>query len=122
MKPGMIRPVVLATSISILAIGCAEMTPGENAAVFGTAAGVAAGRIARAAGASTAESFAIGAATGAVVGITTYIIAKHQATERQRRIAEQHARQYYGRVVAQRKREEQVAKQSGKKVVAKKHP
>lgn len=98
------------------------MTPGENAAVFGSAAGLAAGGIARAAGASTAESFAIGAATGAVVGFTTYIIAKHQATERQRRIAEQHARVYYGRVVAQRKHEEQVAKQSGRKVTAKPHP
>src|SRR3954451_21432926 len=105
MKPGTIKTVALASSISLFAAGCAEMTPGENAAVFGTAAGFAAGGIARAAGASTAESFAIGAATGAVVGITTYIIAKHQATERQRRIAEQRARVYYGRVVTRRKHE-----------------
>lgn len=117
MKTGTIKTVALATSISLFVVGCAEMTPGENAAVFGTAAGLAAGGIARAAGASTAESFAIGAATGAVVGITTYIIAKHQATERQRRIAEQRARVYYGRVVAQRKRDEQ----SGRKVAARKH-
>lgn len=103
MKLGLIKPVALATSISILVAGCAEMTPGENAAVFGSMSGLAAGGIARAAGASTAESFAIGAATGAVVAITTYIIAKHQATERQRRIAEQRARVYYGRLAPEKK-------------------
>jgi hypothetical protein len=99
----MIRPVALATSISILVAGCANMTPGENAVVFGSVAGLAAGGIARAAGASTAESFAIGAATGAIVGYTTYIIAKHQATERQRRIAEQRAKVYYGRLAPEKK-------------------
>jgi hypothetical protein len=103
MKLGLIKPVALATSISIFAVGCAEMTPGENAAVFGSMAGMAAGGIARAAGASTGEAFAIGAATGAVVAVTTYIIAKHQATERQRRIAEQRAKVYYGRLAPEKK-------------------
>lgn len=79
------------------------MTPGENAAVFGGGAGLLAGGLARAAGASTGEALAIGAATGAVVGITTYIIAKRQATERQRRIAEQRARVYYGRLSPEKK-------------------
>lgn len=90
--------VALATSIAIFATGCENMTPGENAAVFGSGAGILAGGIARAAGASTGQSIAIGAATGAVVAMTTYIIAKHQASERQRRIAEQRARVYYGRL------------------------
>lgn len=103
MKLGLIKPVALATSISIFAAGCAEMTPGENAAVFGSVAGLAAGGIARAAGASSGEAFAIGAAAGAVVAVTTYIIAKHQATERQRRIAEQRARVYYGRLAPEKK-------------------
>ncbi len=119
MKSGTLKSAALATSIALFATGCENMTPGENAAVFGSTAGLMAGGIARAAGASTAESFAIGAATGAVVGITTYIIAKHQATERQRRIAEQRARVYYGRVVAKRKQQAQVAKASGKKVTTK---
>ncbi len=111
MKTGLLKPVALALSIAFLTPGCESMTPGENAAVFGGVAGLAAGGIARAAGASTAESFAIGAATGAVVGFTTYIIAKHQATERQRRIAEQRARVYQGKLVSQRK----AAAKSGKK-------
>jgi len=117
MKPGLLKPIALATSIALFSTGCADLTPGENAAVFGSTAGILAGGIARAAGASTAESFAIGAATGAVVGITTYIIAKHQATERQRKIAEQRARVYQGKLVAQRK----AATTSGKKP-AKKAP
>lgn len=121
MNTGMLKPVALATSIAIFSSGCANMTPEGNAAVFGGVAGLAAGGIARAAGASTAESFAIGAATGAVVGITTYIIAKHQATERQRRIAMERARIYQGRLVAERKRET-TARKSGKKVASKKRP
>jgi hypothetical protein len=103
MKLGLIRPVALATTISIVAVGCENMTPGENAAVFGTGAALAAGSIARAAGASTAESFAIGAAAGAVVAATAYIIAKHQATERQRKLAEERARVYYGRLAPEKK-------------------
>lgn len=95
--------VALATSIALLVAGCENMTPGENAAVFGGGAGILAGGIASAAGASTAQSIAIGAATGAVVGMTTYIIAKHQATERQRNIAEQRARVYYGRLAPEKK-------------------
>jgi hypothetical protein len=120
MKSG-IKPVVLALSIALITPGCESLSPGENAAVFGSAAGLAAGGIARAAGASTAESFAIGAATGAVVGFTTYIIAKHQATERQRRIAEQRARVYPGRL-AKEKQSDAAARKSGKKVAAKKRP
>ena len=95
--------IALATSVALLAAGCENMTPGENAAVFGGGAGILAGSLARAAGASTGESIAIGAATGAVVGLTAYIIAKHQASERQRKIAEQRARVYYGRLSPEKK-------------------
>ncbi len=101
MKPRTIRTIALATTIALA--GCENMTPGENAAVFGSGAGILAGGIARAAGASTGESIAIGLATGAVVGMTTYIIAKHQATERQRRIAAQRAQVYYGRLAPAKK-------------------
>jgi hypothetical protein len=103
MNPGTLRVVALSTSIALLVTACENMSPGENAAVFGTSAGVLAGGIARAAGASTAESIAIGAATGAVVAFTAYIIAKHQATERQRRIAEERARVYYARLAPEKK-------------------
>ena len=103
MKPGTLRTVALSTSISLLVAACENMSPGENAAVFGSSAGLLAGGIARAAGATTGESIAIGAATGAVVAITAYVIAKHQATERQRRIAEERARVYYASLAPERK-------------------
>ena len=98
MNPGTLRSTALLTAASLAFSGCANMTPGENAAVFGSGAGILAGSLARHAGLSTGESIAVGAAAGAVVAMTAYIIAKHQATERQRRIAEQRARVYYGRL------------------------
>jgi hypothetical protein len=103
MKTGTIKTVALSTSIALFAAGCADLSPGENAGVFGSIAGVAGAGIARAAGASPAQSLAIGAAAGAVVALTAYIIAKHQATERQRRLAEQRARVYYGHLAPERR-------------------
>jgi hypothetical protein len=103
MKPRTIQAIALATTIVIAGTACENLTPGENAAAFGAGSGILAGSIARAAGASTGESVAIGLATGAVVGATAYIIAKHQATERQRRLAEQRARVYYGSLAPEKK-------------------
>lgn len=82
---------------------CSNLTPGENAGVFGALGGVAAGGIARAAGASTGESIATGLAAGAIIGYATYVIAKHQATERQRRVAEERARRTYASMPASKK-------------------
>lgn len=71
------------------------MSPAGTGALAGAGAGALAGGIAKAAGASNSQAVAIGLATGAVVGATAYVIAKHQATERQRRIAEERARLAY---------------------------
>ena len=103
MNPGTVKLAALSTSIALLLTSCADLTPGENASVFGTFTGVAAATIAKAAGASDQQALLIGAAAGAVAGMTAYIIAKHQATERQRRIAEARARIYYGRLAASKK-------------------
>lgn len=87
------RTIKVTAMAAVLAIGsgCANMTPTENAVAAGALGGIAAGAIGRAAGLSTSESVAVGLAAGALVGATTYIIAKHQASERQRRLAEQRA-------------------------------
>jgi hypothetical protein len=103
MNSRIIRSVALATTIALVGTACENLTPGENAAAFGAGAGILGGSIARAAGASTGESIAIGLATGAVVGMTAYIIAKHQATERQRKLAQQRAAVYYGRLAPEKK-------------------
>lgn len=79
----------------LLLTGCENMSPTTNGVLFGTGAGALAGGIAKAAGASNSQAVAIGLATGAVVGATAYVIAKHKATERQRRIAEERARLAY---------------------------
>lgn len=99
----MLRTTSLLAALSILGTGCADLTPLQNAGVFGAASGTAAGGIASASGASVGESVAIGAATGAVVAAVTYIIAKHQATERQHRIAEERARRAYAEMSAKRR-------------------
>ncbi|HEY5893237.1 MAG TPA: hypothetical protein VIT91_08410 [Chthoniobacterales bacterium] len=90
-------------AVGLATAGCAEMTPGENAGVFGGLAGVGAGIIAKASGASTSDAIAVGAATGVAVGAITYIVAKHQATERQRAIAEARAARAYRAMPPQRK-------------------
>jgi hypothetical protein len=102
MNAGFIKLVSIAGAAAVFASGCSNMTPGENAALFGTIGGAAAGGIARAAGLGTAESLATGVATGAIIAATTYIIAKHQATERQRRVAEERARAAYAKIAARR--------------------
>jgi len=84
----------------------------ENAAVFGGGAGILAGGIARAAGMSTGEALTMGAAVGAVVAVTTSIIAKHQADERQRQVAAQR-----GRIASRR-----IASRSTSSTMAKKKP
>ena len=104
MKNKALPQIALATSLALFASSCANLTPGENAAAFGSGAGILAGSIASVAGASVGQSIAIGAATGAAVGLATYIISKHQATERQRQIAEERARVYYGSLAPQKKR------------------
>ena len=80
-----------------------NLEPGENAAVFGIAAGLLGRSIAGATGATRGEAIAIGAAAGAIAGTTASVVAKHKATERQQRIAEQRARVNYDRFSPQKK-------------------
>ena len=103
MNAGLIKSSSAILVAGLLLTGCENMSPGENGAAFGTGAGILAGGLARAAGASTGEAVAIGLATGAVVGVTAYVIAKHKATERQRRYAEERARLAYENANAQRR-------------------
>jgi hypothetical protein len=97
------RVTATAAVASIAFLGCENLTPEQNAGVFGGVAGAAAGSIARAAGASSTESIVAGAAVGAGVAATVYIIAKRQASERQRKIAEERARAYQRRLTPEKK-------------------
>jgi hypothetical protein len=85
--------------------GCENMSPQTTGVVAGTTAGILAGSLAKVAGASNSTAVAIGLGTGAAVGVLAFVIAKHEATERQRRYAEEQARLTYERMSAQRKAE-----------------
>jgi hypothetical protein len=71
------------------------MTPGESAGTVGVGAGLTAGLIGSAAGLRPGEAAALGAGVGLLAAGITYAIAKHQANERQREVAEANARRAY---------------------------
>lgn len=104
MPPIALKTTALAVASAVSVAACSNMSPGENGAVFGAAGGTAAGLLARAAGMSTGESIATGVAAGALIGAAAYIIAKHEATEHQRQVAEERARLAYERLRAERQR------------------
>jgi len=83
--------------------GCENMSPQTQGTLAGLGAGALAGGVAKAAGMSDSSAVAIGMATGAAVGYGVYVLAKHQATERQRRVAEERARLAYQQMSAQRR-------------------
>jgi hypothetical protein len=99
----------LSTSACLLLIAsmgftsCENMSPETTGVIAGVTSGALAAGAAKAAGANNATAAAIGLGTGAAVGAIAYVIAKHEATERQRRIAEERARLAYERMSAERK-------------------
>ena len=99
---------------SLLMAGCADVSEGEG--------GIAGSAMTQAVGMNTGESFATGASTGAVINATTFVIAKHQATERQRRIAEERARTAYQKMVAENRRREAAAAEVSKPQTSGKKP
>ena len=102
MNSAALRITALATAVAFGTVSCESLTPGQNAAAFGGGSAILAGSIARAAGLSTGESIAVGAAVGAAAALTAYVISKHQASERQKRIAEERARAAAARLAAER--------------------
>lgn len=97
------------TGVAIFTTACQNLTPAENAGVFGAAAGLATGIPLAAAGVDSSIAIPVTAGAVALTAVTVYIISKQQATERQRKIAEQRARIYTAR------RNQQLAAQSAAK-------
>ena len=83
--------------------GCSNLTPGENAGVFGTMAGAATGIALGASGVPSYVTVPVAIGAGALAGTAAYVIAKHQATEQQRRIAQANAELYYAKLDAEQK-------------------
>lgn len=94
--------ILQATACAGLLAFTTSCTPTEQAASAGAGAGILAGGIASAAGLSASESALIGIGAGALTATAVYIYAKHQATERQRQIAEARAARIYNDMPAQK--------------------
>jgi hypothetical protein len=102
MKSKLLQASATLVTVGIFTSACENLTPGENAAVFGTAAGLATGIPLVASGVNSNIAIPVTAGAVAAAAVGAYIIAKHQATERQRKIAEQRARLYIARQEAAR--------------------
>lgn len=113
MKFGTLRIVAITTAAALGVSGCEQLSPGGNAAAFGGGAALLAGGLARAAGMSGTQSMLIGAAAGAAVALTAYVIAKHQATERQRQVAQMRARAAAARIARRHVQHGSVAQSGG---------
>jgi len=102
------KSIVLPTIVLLSAIGfsgCSNLTPGENAGVFGGLAGAATGIALGASGVPSYVTIPVAIGAGALVASTAYVIAKHQASVEQQKIAEQRARLYYAQLDAEQKAE-----------------
>jgi len=88
---------------SISLAGCANLTPGENAAVAGAATGLAVGLPLALSGVSPAVTIPVTAGATAAAAGGAYLISRHQATQRQRAVAEERAHEYVRRTGLDRK-------------------
>ncbi len=116
MNPRTIRFAACAVSTSLLFSACNGLTPEENGTAAGVGAGILAGGIGAAAGLRPGQAALLGAGVGALTGIIVYSVAKHQADERQRQIAERNARRAYAAHQAElrRKRVRYIAVQTSR--------
>lgn len=108
MSPQLLQTSAIVVSLGLLTSACENLSPGENAGLFGAAAGLATGIPLAAAGVDPAITIPVTAGAVAVAGVSAYVIAKYQASERQRKIAEQRARVYLAEQ-AQKQKEQQAA-------------
>lgn len=103
MKIPKIFPV--AVTASVVAAGCQNMTPGENAAVFGGLAGAATGIALGASGVDSAISIPVTAGAAVLAGAAAYVVSKQQATAHQRQIALANAQAAVAKMEAKEKKQ-----------------
>jgi len=115
MNSTMLQTSAAVLSLAILTTACENLSPGENAAVFGTAAGLATAIPLGAAGVDSSITVPVSLGAAALAAGGAYIIAKQQASERQRKIAEQRARLYLAEQQAKEKKAAQTASAASKK-------
>lgn len=115
MNSKMLQSTAAVLSLAVLTSACENLSPGENAAVFGTAAGLATAIPLAAAGVDSSITVPVSLGAAALAAGGAYIIAKQQASERQRKIAEQRARLYMAEQKAKEKKAQTAAASTKKK-------
>jgi hypothetical protein len=115
MNPKMLQTSAAVLSLAVFTSACENLSPGENAAVFGTAAGLATAIPLAAAGVDSSITVPVSLGAAALAAGGAYVIAKQQASERQRKIAEQRAKLYLAEQRAKEKKAAQTASASKKK-------
>lgn len=120
MRHSKVIPLIVVASL--LTSSCENMTPGENAAVFGGAAAAITGGVLALAGVDPNLALAVGAGAGLLAGGAAFLISKQQATARQRQIALQNARAAEARLIAQQNRASQSSRSGTQVASSKKAP
>jgi hypothetical protein len=92
-----LRSVTLPLVGCVALTGCSNLTPGENAAVAAAATGLAVGLPLALTGVNPAVTIPVTAGAAVLAGGGTYLIARNQASARQRQLAEDRARNYVAR-------------------------
>ncbi|MEX1044679.1 MAG: hypothetical protein WEC73_01000 [Chthoniobacterales bacterium] len=119
MKNSKLIPLIVAASL--FTTSCENMSPGENAAVFGGAAAAITGGVLVLAGVDPRLAIPIAAGAGLLAGGAAFVVSKQQATARQRQIALQNARAAEARLLAQQRATKPTTRSTGSSV-AKKAP
>lgn len=94
----------LAVVAALFTSSCENMSPGENAAVMGGAAGAITGGVLALAGVDSSITIPVAAGAALLAGGATYIVSKQQATKRQEQIALQNARAAEARLLSEQKK------------------
>lgn len=115
MNSKVLQTVSAVLSLALFTSACENLTPGENAGIFGAAAGLATGIPLAVAGVDPAITIPVTIGAAALAAGAAYVISKQQATIRQRKIAEQRARIY----LAKQEQEEKLAAQKAANANAK---
>jgi hypothetical protein len=111
----------LITVAALTFTGCSDLPPGQPG-MFANNAAVAGGSMARAGGTMSAEAQAGGYSSGAMITATIGVIQKYQATERQRRVAQERARTAVKRLRVEQERATAAAPKPKKKAPAPEKP
>ena len=115
MRVHLLKTSSVILSVAVFATACENLTPGENAAVFGGLAGAATAIPLGVSGVNPAVTIPVSIGAAVAAGAIAYVIAKEQASERQRKIAEQRARLYLAQQAQREKRAAQASSSTAAK-------